>query len=80
MKKYVVYILRCENGTFYTGFTRNVEMRLHHHNNGTGAKYTARHNPCTLVYQEEFDDREIALHRELQIKKKNRMSKKFNSS
>ena len=48
-----VYILRCADGTLYTGSTNDVEKRLAAHNAGRGAKYTRARRPCALVYVEE---------------------------
>lgn len=63
-----LYILRCRDGSLYTGITTNVEKRLAAHNSGKGAKYTRSRKPVTLVYQEECGDHSRALHRELEIK------------
>jgi putative endonuclease len=66
--KYYVYILRCTDGTLYTGFSTDPEKRLQTHNTGKGAKYTRSRRPCSLVYTEAFDDRREALSREWHIK------------
>lgn len=70
-----VYILRCADGTLYTGSTNDVEKRLSAHNSGTGAKYTRARRPCTLVYCEECADRGAALRREAAVKKLRRADK-----
>lgn len=70
-----VYILRCADGTLYTGSTTDVERRLSAHNSGSGAKYTRARRPCTLAYCEEAADRRAALRREAAIKKLTRTEK-----
>lgn len=64
-----VYILRCKDGTLYTGWTNDFEKRLAAHNSGRGAKYTKGRGPVTPVYLEYLPDRETALRREATIKK-----------
>ena len=63
-----VYILRCGDGTLYTGITDNVPRRLAAHRSGKGAKYTRGRGPLKLVYQEQVPDKSAALRREYQIK------------
>ena len=65
---WTVYIVRCSDGSFYTGYTGHVEQRLAAHNNGKGAKYTASRRPVELVYRETFTDRFEAMKREYRIK------------
>lgn len=72
---YFVYILRCGDGTLYTGSTDNIERRLAVHQSGKGAKYTRSRGPLTLVYQEELPDKSAALKREAAIKKLTRPQK-----
>ena len=67
---YFVYILRCADATYYTGYTDNVAKRLAAHNAGKGAKYTQGRVPCILVYRESFEDKSGALKREWQSKHK----------
>lgn len=62
------YILRCVDGTLYTGWTNDLEKRLHAHNSGGGAKYTRSRRPVELVYVEEHESREQAMSREWHIK------------
>lgn len=64
-----VYMLRCGDGTLYTGMTDDVERRLAAHRSGKGAKYTRGRGPLELVYTEEQPDKSSALRREFQIKK-----------
>lgn len=68
MSGYVVYILRCGDGTLYTGCTNDLARRLAAHSAGRGAKYTRARLPVALVYQEPAADRSQALRREATIK------------
>lgn len=70
-----VYIVRCKDGTLYTGYTNHLEGRIQMHNQGKGAKYTRGRRPVTLVYCEQFSDKGQALRREIALKKMNRKSK-----
>ena len=70
-----VYILRCGDGTLYTGITDNVPRRLAVHRSGKGAKYTRGRGPLELVYTEQVPDKSAALKREIQIKRLRRAEK-----
>lgn len=70
-----VYMLRCGDGTLYTGCTDDPERRLAVHQSGKGAKYTRSRLPVTLVYQEEAADKSAALRREIAIKRLTRQQK-----
>ena len=70
-----VYILRCGDGTLYTGVTDDVQRRLAAHRAGKGAKYTRGRGPLELVYTQEQPDKSTALRREVQIKKLTRPQK-----
>lgn len=70
-----VYLLRCRDGSLYTGCTDNVERRLAVHQSGKGAKYTRSRLPVELVYQEPAADRSAALRREAAIKRLPRKEK-----
>ena len=72
---YSVYILRCVDGTLYTGIATDVERRFLEHKEGRGAKYTRAHKPLTIVHQEESGTRSAAQQREAQIKKMTRAQK-----
>lgn len=72
---YFVYILRCGDGSLYTGFTTDVERRLAIHQSGKGAKYTRSRPPVALAYREELPDRSAALRREWEIKQLTRSEK-----
>ena len=63
-----LYILRCGDGSLYTGITTDVQARLEAHRAGKGAKYTRGRGPLELVYTEECPDKGSALKRELAIK------------
>ncbi len=69
-EKWQVYIVRCSDGTFYTGIAKDLERRLRQHNAGPdGAKYTRARRPVTLVYTEESPSRSEALKTEYRIRK-----------
>ena len=70
-----IYILRCGDGTLYTGMTDDVEKRFAAHAAGKGAKYTRGRGPLTLVHTEELPDKSSALKREAAIKKLSRAEK-----
>jgi predicted GIY-YIG superfamily endonuclease len=65
---YYVYILRCKDGSYYTGHAKNVERRVKMHKRGRGARYTRIHEPEKLVYVEKFESRGDAMRRERRIK------------
>ena len=62
-----MYILECANGSYYTGSTKNIELRLRQHQSGRGANFTLKHLPVELVYYEEFKRIDEAFYREKQI-------------
>ena len=70
-----VYMLRCGDGSLYTGCTDDVDRRLAVHQSGKGAKYTRSRLPVALAYQEEQPDRSAALRREADIKRLSRAKK-----
>ena len=72
---YLVYILRCGDGTLYTGCTNDLPRRIRAHQSGRGAKYTRSRLPVELVYQEAVPDRSAALQREAAIKRLDRRRK-----
>lgn len=72
---YYVYLLRCADGTLYTGFTNDLARRLTAHNAGKGAKYTRGRRPVELVYWESFSNKSSALRREYAIKQLPRRQK-----
>ena len=70
-----VYMLRCADGSLYTGIATDVERRFEEHKSGRGAKYTRSHPPAAVVYREQFSDKGAALRREAAIKKLPRAKK-----
>ena len=73
--KFYVYILKCADGTLYTGYTTDPERRIKVHNTGKGAKYTRSRRPVELIYIEKFDDKIEAQRREYAIKQLTRAEK-----
>lgn len=74
-EKNYVYVLRCADGTLYTGWTNDLEKRIKTHNEGKGAKYTRSRRPVELVYCECFETRREALRREGEVKRLRRTEK-----
>jgi putative endonuclease len=70
-----VYIIRCSDGTLYTGITRDIERRLAQHGSSTGAKYFRGRRPEAVVYLEGGHDRSSASRREARIKQLSRTDK-----
>ncbi len=70
-----VYVLRCVDGTLYTGITKDLARRCQQHNAGTASRYTRSRRPVTLVYQEPQGSQSLALKREAAIKKLTRRQK-----
>lgn len=70
-----LYILRCGDGTLYTGITTDVDRRLEAHQSGRGAKYTRGRGPMTVVYREACGTHSNALKRELAVKRLTREQK-----
>ncbi len=75
MSNWHVYILRCKDGSLYTGITTDVQARLETHRSGKGAKYTRGRGPLELVYTETCADQSEALKREYAIKALSRQEK-----
>ena len=71
-----VYIVQCADGTYYTGWTVDIEKRLIQHNKGLGARYTRTRLPVKVVYIEEQPDKVTAMKRERAIKALPRKKKK----
>ena len=69
------YILKCKDGSLYTGWTNDLEQRVAAHNTGKGAKYTKARRPVEFVYFEEFETKEQAMKREYAIKQMARKDK-----
>ena len=77
---FYVYILLCHDGSFYTGYTKDLDARTKLHQNGKGAKYTKAHKPQRLAYVELFDSRSNAIKREREIKKLSHQQKIYLAS
>ena len=71
------YIVRCSDGTFYTGWTTRLEERIKAHNEGKGAKYTRGRRPVELIYWENFETKQEAMSREVKIKRLTRREKEL---
>ncbi|MDR3349513.1 MAG: GIY-YIG nuclease family protein [Acidaminococcales bacterium] len=72
---YTVYMVRCSDGTLYTGISNRLGERLEKHNLGAASRYTASRRPVRLVYSEPQPDKNSALKREIAIKKLSRADK-----
>ena len=82
---YYVYILLCKDGSYYTGFAKDLKRRVEQHKKRQGAQYTRMHEPEKIVYVEEFSSRSEALKREREIKslnhgKKQRLANLYDES
>jgi len=73
--RYLVYIIRCKDGSLYTGITNNLDKRIQDHNAGRAAAYTRGRGPVKCLYTEPHADRSSALRREAAIKKLSRPEK-----
>lgn len=71
------YILKCSDGTYYTGWTNHLERRMKNHNAGNGGKYTRSRRPVELIYYETFETKEEAMSREYAIKQLTRKQKEL---
>ncbi|MRX72939.1 GIY-YIG nuclease family protein [Bacillus lacus] len=69
------YVLKCSDGSYYAGYSNNVEKRVQTHNDGKGAKYTRSRRPVSLLYQEHHSTKGDALKAEQAFKKKSRKAK-----
>jgi len=75
MLPWLVYMLRCGDGSLYTGVTNRLQARIQAHRDGKGARYTRGRGPLRLLYVEHAGERGDALRRELEIKKLTRRDK-----
>ena len=73
--RWIVYLLRCCDGSLYTGITNDLSRRLQSHNCGTASAYTRSRRPLALAYQEQQPDRGAALKREAAIRRLSRAEK-----
>lgn len=72
---FYTYIVECSDGTYYTGYTTDLNKRIHTHNEKKGAKYTRSRTPVKLVYQETSETKSQAMRREAKIKRLSRKEK-----
>lgn len=70
-------MLECKDGTYYIGYTNDLEKRIKAHNEGKGAKYTKGRGPVKLVYYEEYEDKNTAMRREWEMKQLTRTQKEM---
>lgn len=75
LDKHYVYILECCDGSYYTGYTNNLEKRIQKHQSGKGAKYTRGRTPVQLLFSEEYLTKSEALQEEYRIKQLTREQK-----
>lgn len=73
--KHYFYVLRCRDGSFYGGYTNNLERRMKQHNEGKGAKYTRGRGPVELIFSKSFSTKSEALKAECQFKSYSRKKK-----
>ena len=75
MSKWILYIVKCSDGSLYTGISTNLKQRLKRHNEGRATKYTCDKKPVTLLYSEKLSSEGKARRREIQVKKLSRVNK-----
>jgi len=75
MGRFYVYILKCQDNSFYTGYTADLGRRIKEHNTGKGAKYTRARKPVQLLYWEDHISIQDAMRREREIKRLSREKK-----
>ncbi|ETT88312.1 GIY-YIG nuclease family protein [Viridibacillus sp. FSL R5-0477] len=73
--KHLMYVLECGDGTYYTGYTNDLEHRLGVHNQGKGAKYTRARLPVRCIYFEEYETKQEAMRAEYAFKQLTRKQK-----
>ncbi|MFD2217001.1 GIY-YIG nuclease family protein [Metabacillus endolithicus] len=76
MGHHYFYVLECSDGSYYAGYTVDLEKRIQKHNDGKGAKYTRGRTPVKLLYSEEYDSKGDALRMEIRFKKLAKEKKK----
>lgn len=74
-EEHIVYILKCKDGSLYTGYTNDLEQRLAMHEEGKGAKYTRGRGPFQVVFVEKFSTKEEAMQKEYEVKQLSRKEK-----
>lgn len=73
--KYFFYVVKCDDGSYYAGYTNDLERRINTHNEGKGARYTRGRRPVQLLYYEEFESKSEALRAEYRFKQLSRKEK-----
>lgn len=74
-KNHYFYVLKCKDGSYYAGYTNDLQKRVKTHNDGKGAKYTRGRLPVTVIYYEEFQTKQEAMKAEYAFKQLNRKKK-----
>ncbi|MHA6260503.1 GIY-YIG nuclease family protein [Sporosarcina sp. CAU 1771] len=74
-KNHLFYVLECNDGSYYAGYTNNLEKRVSVHNEGKGAKYTRAKRPVSCIYHEVFETKREAMQAEYQFKQLKRIEK-----
>jgi putative endonuclease len=77
INNHTFYVLECKDGSYYAGYTNNMERRLHMHNEGKGAKYTRGRGPVILLLAKEYDTKREAMQAEYQFKQLSRNEKEL---
>jgi putative endonuclease len=75
LSNWIVYVLQCKDGSYYTGITNNIIRRLWMHSRGRGSKYTRTRLPVKIVWRKEVADKSSALKEEIRIKSLSRQEK-----
>ena len=75
MEEWTVYILKCGDGTYYTGITKDLDKRIEEHRSGKGAKYLRGRGPLEIIFSRNADSHGLALKYEIKIKKLSRPKK-----
>ncbi|MFT8872669.1 MAG: GIY-YIG nuclease family protein [Sporolactobacillus sp.] len=75
VKPFIVYMVECADGSFYTGCAVDVDQRFAKHVSGKGARYTRSHRPLRIVYREQLPEKGAALRREYAIKRMTHLQK-----
>lgn len=73
--EHLFYVLECKDGSYYAGYTNNLERRVRVHNEGKGAKYTRAKRPVRCIYFEAFETKRAAMQAEYQFKQLTRDAK-----
>ncbi len=75
--RFYVYLLECDDKSYYCGYTSDLKHRVKAHNSGIGGKYTRARTPVRLIYYEKHESRSLAMKREFEIKKFSRKEKEM---